>query len=221
MYSAFDGKIEKGITCGRNTAQSVCNVLLTALSLFYTICILSKLPAMYFNLQMLCVLLRNTIGVLLDICSNEPLPDTSITFSWTVPAPRLSYSVLVCQEDTLRCLPQVTCTDCSTYEATGLSPNTDYTVTVDSFSLVSNGECVSKGCTCNSATAQTGTYNIYATVVYIKFIGSENGADTCKGQTQPSSYKTIDISHHACCKISHPEVNREKHGWVVLKSPLL
>ena len=85
--------------------------------------------------------------------------DNSITFSWTVPAPRLSYSVLVCPEDSSRCLPRVTCTDCSSYEATGLPPSTDYTVTVDNFSLVSNGECVSKGCTSNTAIAQTGTHN--------------------------------------------------------------
>ena len=83
--------------------------------------------------------------------------DTSITFSWTRPAAGLIYNILVCQEDTLKCLPRVTCTDCSSYEATGLSPSTDYTVTVDSVSLVTNGECVSKGCTCNTATAQTGT----------------------------------------------------------------
>ena len=113
------------------------------------------------NLIFLCIIIMCMPSITDTPCITkvhvQNRTDTSITFSWTVPAPRLSYNVLVCQEDTLRCLPQVTCTDCSTYEATGLSPNTDYTVTVDSFTLVSNGECVSKGCTCNSATAQTGT----------------------------------------------------------------
>ena len=84
--------------------------------------------------------------------------DTSITFSWTVPAPGLSYSILVCPENTSRCLPQVTCTDCNSYHANSLSPNTNYTVIVDSFSRVTSGECISQGCTSNTATAQTGMY---------------------------------------------------------------
>ena len=84
--------------------------------------------------------------------------DTSITFCWTVPAPGLSYSILVCPENTSRCLPRVTCTDCNLYHASGLSPNTNYTVTVDSFSRVTSGECISQGCTSNTATAQTGIY---------------------------------------------------------------
>ena len=82
--------------------------------------------------------------------------DTAITFSWTVPAPGLSYNIQICPDNTLRCLPRVTCTDCSSYEGTGLFPNTNYTVTVDSFSLLSSGDCVSQGCTSNTATAQTG-----------------------------------------------------------------
>ena len=82
--------------------------------------------------------------------------DTAITFSWTKPAPGLSYNILLCQGNTSRCLPQVTCTDCNSYRATGLSPSTNYTVTVNSFSLLSSGECISQGCTSNTATAQTG-----------------------------------------------------------------
>ena len=84
--------------------------------------------------------------------------ETSINFSWTVPATGLSYYIQVCPEDTTRCLPRVTCTDCSSYDATGLSPNTSYTITVDSFSSVSSENCVSKGCTSNTATAQAGVY---------------------------------------------------------------
>ena len=84
--------------------------------------------------------------------------DTAITFKWTAPAPGLGYTIHVCPEDTTRCLPQVNCTNCHLHHAIGLSPYTNYTVTVDSFSLVSTGQCISQGCTSNTATAQTGTY---------------------------------------------------------------
>ena len=87
----------------------------------------------------------------------QSLTDTTITFSWATPAPGLSYNILLCQGNTSRCL-QFTCTDCNSYGATGLSPSTNYTVTVDSFSPLSSGECISQGCTSNTATAQTGMY---------------------------------------------------------------
>ena len=86
--------------------------------------------------------------------------DTAITFSWTKPAPGLSYNILLCQENTSKCLPRVTCTNCNSYGATGLSPSTNYTVTVDSFSFATSGECFSQGCNSNTATTQTGMYTI-------------------------------------------------------------
>ena len=82
--------------------------------------------------------------------------DTTITFTWTVPAPGLNYNILLCTEDNSQCFNQVTCTDCSSYVATGLLPNVNYTITVDSVSPLSSGDCISQGCTSNSATAQTG-----------------------------------------------------------------
>ena len=81
---------------------------------------------------------------------------TTITFSWTVPAPGLTYNIQICQENASSCLPRVTCTDCSSYEGTALLPNTNYTITVDSVSLLSGEECISQGCTSNMATAKTG-----------------------------------------------------------------
>ena len=81
---------------------------------------------------------------------------TSITVSWTTPAPALSYRIRACLEGTSDCPVQTNCTGCSSYEATGLSPNTSYTITVDSFFSLANGDCFSQGCSANTVTAKTG-----------------------------------------------------------------
>ena len=69
----------------------------------------------------------------------------------------LSYRISTCREGTSDCPVWTNCTGCSSYEAAGLSPNTSYTVTVDTFISLPNGDCFSQGCSSNTATARTGT----------------------------------------------------------------
>ena len=82
---------------------------------------------------------------------------TSIAVSWTPAMLNLSYRISTCREGTSDCPVWTNCTGCSSYEAAGLSPNTSYTVTVDTFISLPNGDCFSQGCSSNTATARTGT----------------------------------------------------------------
>ena len=77
---------------------------------------------------------------------------SSITCTWTRPSPGLQYSTQVCLEDSPLCSNLINCTDCMSLTATGLSPNTSYTITVVGSS---GGGCVSQGCLDNVATAST------------------------------------------------------------------
>ena len=84
---------------------------------------------------------------------------TSITFSWTTPGGPLllSYRIHVCFEGTSECPVQTNCSGCSSYEATDLSPNTSYTITVDSF-ISPYVDCVRQGCSLITGTTMAGVH---------------------------------------------------------------
>ena len=94
---------------------------------------------------------------------------TSIAVSWTPAMLNLSYRISTCREGTSDCPVWTNCTGCSSFEAAGLSPNTSYTVTVDTFISLPNGDCFSQGCSSNTATARTGTSLM---VLHLDYLGS-------------------------------------------------
>lgn len=85
----------------------------------------------------------------------------SIMFSWTTPGEPLllSYRIHVCFEGTSECPVQTNCSGCSTYDATDLSPNTSYTITVDSF-ISPYVDCVRQGCSFITGTAMSGIHTL-------------------------------------------------------------
>ena len=82
---------------------------------------------------------------------------TSVSLRWEEPARGLSYRVGLCQTGLVDCSFHYTysCSDCSSYQVTGLLPNRNYTFTVDSFVSSTSEECSSQSCSSNTVTATT------------------------------------------------------------------
>ena len=82
---------------------------------------------------------------------------TVVSLGWEEPAHGLSYRISVCRtpKRTWDCPYHHTCSECSSYKVTGLLPNQNYTIMVDTLVSLNGEGCSSQGCTSNTVTAAT------------------------------------------------------------------
>ena len=105
-----------------------------------------------FHIMLCCICSPLAVPQCVSTVQVQTRTCSSITYTWTRPSPGLQYSTQVCPKDTPLCSNIINCTDCMSLTATGLSPNTNYTITIVS---ASSAGCVSQGCLDNVATAST------------------------------------------------------------------
>lgn len=67
--------------------------------------------------------------------SVERTTHSSIAFHWSSSSPDLSFRTTVCMQSSSTC-SQGICSNCFSYNATNLMPNTGYNITVDSFTTL-------------------------------------------------------------------------------------
>ena len=82
---------------------------------------------------------------------------TTASLSWKAPARGRpgSYRISVCPNGAPACPYHHTCSECSSYEVTGLLPYQNYTIVVETFGLSSGETSSSSGCPSNTVTTTT------------------------------------------------------------------
>lgn len=131
---------------------------------------------------------------------------TRITVSWKEPAaaPGLTYRITACLVTTFQCPFLSTCTECSSLEATGLLPNTSFTIMVDTFVTATGENCSSRGCTLNAVKAATEILRELHYISYVFSWAQSLDNDLSSLPTAPSSsVVTFDSGNNEHCTHRH------------------